>query len=146
MGITETATVENEPQPVLTTCQSIPPPSEPIATLRTTPDTSDTSKGDNERNASHDVSPPATTTIFDPKPSISIPPDPDASPTTSREWHGLPWGFSGQPVPVPVRTRTRTQGSGFETYGSWVWYNPWVSKPVWDRNARNFTCVLKKAI
>src|ERR1700678_1909265 len=22
-----------------------------------------------------------------------------------REWHGLPWGFSGQPVPVPVRTR-----------------------------------------
>src|ERR1700678_3984728 len=63
-----------------------------------------------------------------------------------REWHGLPWGFSGQPVPVPVRTRTRTQGSGFETYGSWVGYNPRVSKPVWDRNARNFTCVLKKAI
>ena len=30
-----------------------------------------------------------------------------------REWHGLPWGFSGQPVPVPVRTRTRTPGYGF---------------------------------
>src|ERR1700678_332326 len=52
-----------------------------------------------------------------------------------REWHGLPWGFSGQPVPVPIRTHTRTQGSGFATYGSWVGYNPRVSKPVWDRNA-----------
>jgi hypothetical protein len=31
----------------------------------------------------------------------------------SRECHGLPWGFSGQPAPVPVRTRTRTQGYGF---------------------------------
>ena len=57
------------------------------------------------------------------------------SPSSSREWHGLPWGFSGQPVPVPVRTRTRTQGSGFDTYGSWGGYNPRVSKPIWDRNA-----------
>src|SRR6202789_664427 len=65
MGITETATVENEHQTVPTTCQSSPPPSEPITMLRTTPDTSDPSKGDNERNASHDVttaSLPATTT------------------------------------------------------------------------------------
>jgi hypothetical protein len=30
-----------------------------------------------------------------------------------RECHGLPWGFSGQPVPVPVKTHTRTQGYGF---------------------------------
>src|ERR1700678_2713120 len=52
-----------------------------------------------------------------------------------KEWHGLPWGFSGQPVPVPVRTRTRTQGSGFAMYGSWVGYSPRVSKPVWDRTA-----------
>src|SRR5271168_2716925 len=24
-----------------------------------------------------------------------------------RDWHGLPWGFSGLPVPVPQKTRTR---------------------------------------
>ena len=30
-----------------------------------------------------------------------------------RECHGLPWGFSGQPVPVSIRTRTHTQGYGF---------------------------------
>ena len=30
-----------------------------------------------------------------------------------RECHGLPWGFSQQPVPVPVKTRTRTQVYGF---------------------------------
>src|ERR1700678_386040 len=51
-------------------------------------------------------------------------------PRSHREWHGLPWGFSGQPVPVPVH-----KGTGFDTYGSWVGCNPRVSKPVWDRNA-----------
>src|ERR1700678_4158175 len=85
MGITETATVENASQPVPTTFQSIPPLSEPIATPRTTPDTSDASKGDNERNASHDVTAASPTTNFDPKPSLSIPPDSDASPTTSND-------------------------------------------------------------
>src|ERR1700678_3049794 len=58
----------------------------------------------------------------------------------NREWHGLPWGFSGQPVPVPVRTRTRTQGSGFATYGSWVGYNPRVSKTHMG-SKRGFTSV-----
>src|SRR5271168_4034141 len=104
MGITETATDENEPQPVPTTCQSIPPPSEPITTLRTTPDTSDTSKGDNERNASHYVtttSPPATTTNFDLKPSLSISPDPDASPTTSND---LTLAFNSPPSQDSGRT------------------------------------------
>ena len=29
---------------------------------------------------------------------------------TTRECHGLLWGFPGQPAPVPVETRTRIQG------------------------------------
>src|SRR6202522_2103638 len=101
MGITETATVENEPQPVPTTCQSIPPPSEPIATPRTTPDTSDASKGDNERNASHDVTAASPTTNFDPKPSLSIPPDSSRAPTTS---NGPPPPFNNPPSPSRGRT------------------------------------------
>jgi len=48
----------------------------------------------------------------------------------SRDCHGLPWGFSRQPVPIPVKTRTRTKCMGFYTYGSRVGYNPRVSKPV----------------
>ena len=38
---------------------------------------------------------------------------PIAGASADRECHGLPWGFSGQPVPVPVKTRTRTQGYGY---------------------------------
>ena len=71
ISIKETATVENEPQPVPTTCQSIPPPSEPTTTSRTTPDIPDTSKGNDEHNASHDAtaaSPAATTTPSDQRP------------------------------------------------------------------------------
>jgi hypothetical protein len=71
ISIKITATVENEPQPVPTTCQFIPPPSEPITTSQTTPDIPDTSKGDDEHDVSHDataVSPAATTTPSDQKP------------------------------------------------------------------------------
>jgi hypothetical protein len=42
-------------------------------------------------------------------------------PIASRECHGLPWGFPGQPVPVPVETRTCactgfTQPTGNKTH------------------------------
>jgi len=47
-----------------------------------------------------------------------------------RDCHGLPWGFSQQPMPIPVKTRTCTKCMGFYTYGSRVGYNPQVSKPV----------------
>src|SRR5271168_2677771 len=111
MGITETATVENEPQPVPTTCQSIPPPSEPIATPRTTPDTSDASKGDNERNASHDVTAASPTTNFDPKPSLSIPPDSDAPqpPPNTSETQPPPSAHPTKPkTPIAARIFTQT--------------------------------------
>ena len=47
-----------------------------------------------------------------------------------RDCHGLPWGFSRQPVPIPVKTHTCTKCMGFYTYGSRVGYNPRVSKPI----------------
>jgi hypothetical protein len=71
ISIKKTATVKTEPQPVPTTCQSIPPALEPITTLQITPDIPDTSKGDDEHNVSHDataMSPAATTTPSNQKP------------------------------------------------------------------------------
>jgi len=56
-------------------------------------------------------------------------PDDESAPAT-RDCHGLPWGFSRQPVPIPIKTRTRTKCMGFYTYGSRVGYNPRVSKPI----------------
>jgi len=47
-----------------------------------------------------------------------------------RDCHGLPWGFSRQPVPIPIKTCTHTKCMGFYTYRSRVGYNPRVSKPV----------------
>src|ERR1700678_3842959 len=47
---------------------------------------------------------------------------------------GCPGVFQGNPCPSPSEPVPVHQGTGFDTYGSWVGYNPWVSKPVWDRN------------
>jgi hypothetical protein len=38
-----------------------------------------------------------------------------------REWHGLPWGFPGQPAPLSVETRTRKPGCGFLQVHLFVW-------------------------
>ena len=46
-------------------------------------------------------------------PYMCISPQPETISKTTRECHGLPWGFPGQPAPVPVETRTRVHGYGF---------------------------------
>src|ERR1700678_3152644 len=48
---------------------------------------------------------------------------------------GCPGVFQGNPCPYPSEPVPVHKGTGFDTYGSWVGYNPWVSKPVWDQNA-----------
>src|SRR5271155_6196836 len=48
---------------------------------------------------------------------------------------GCPGVFQGNPCPYPSEPVPVHQGTGFDTYGSWVGYNPRVSKPIWDQNA-----------
>ena len=42
----------------------------------------------------------------------------------TRECHGQPWGFPGQPAPAPVKTRTRHHGCGFQRVRVRVFTNP----------------------
>ena len=45
---------------------------------------------------------------------------------------GYPGVFLGNPCPYPSKPILIHKGMGFDKHGSRVWYNPWVSKPVWD--------------
>ncbi|KAF8232997.1 hypothetical protein L208DRAFT_1269171 [Tricholoma matsutake] len=42
-------------------------------------------------------------------------------------FHGNPYLYPSKPIPIPLCM-------GSDRYGSWVGYNPWVSKPIWDQN------------
>ena len=41
--------------------------------------------------------------------------------------------FQGNPCPYPSKPVPIHIGMGFDIHGSWVRYNPQVSKPVWDQ-------------
>ncbi|KAF8233101.1 hypothetical protein L208DRAFT_1268613, partial [Tricholoma matsutake] len=47
---------------------------------------------------------------------------------------GYPVVFQGNLCLYPSKPVPIHKGMGSDRYGSWVGYNPWVSKPVWDRN------------
>ena len=47
---------------------------------------------------------------------------------------GYPGVFQGNPCLYPWKPAPVHKGTGFDKYRSRVWWNPWVSKPVQDRN------------